>query len=175
VLGRGGLGWGMGLHGARRGRAKREGDDRSPAGVFRIPSAFGRRPPAGATLPFVRVHAHHRWVDDPRSRHYNRLVDDRGVERDWSSAEVLARPDGLYDATLVVDHNPSRQPGAGSAVFVHAWRAPGRPTAGCTALAPDEVRALLAWLVPDAMPVLVQLPRATYRRVQAAWRLPPLA
>jgi D-alanyl-D-alanine dipeptidase len=128
------------------------------------------------TLPFVRVHAHHRWVDDPRSRHYNRLVDARTVERDWSSAEWLARPDGLYDAALVVDHNPPPcHPGAGSAVFVHAWRGPARPTAGCTGLDPTEVRALLAWLDPAAAPILVQLPRATYRRVQVAWRLPPLA
>jgi L,D-peptidoglycan transpeptidase YkuD (ErfK/YbiS/YcfS/YnhG family) len=29
--------------------------------------------------------------------------------------------------------------GAGSAIFVHRWRAPGRRTAGCVAFAPDDL------------------------------------
>src|SRR3546814_17702258 len=41
-IGRGGSGWGIGLHPAQTGGpAKREGDGRAPAGVFTIGEAFG--------------------------------------------------------------------------------------------------------------------------------------
>jgi len=45
VVGAAGLGWGDGLHGfgspGEAGPIKREGDNRSPAGVFRLSSTFG--------------------------------------------------------------------------------------------------------------------------------------
>ena len=42
TIGRGGCGWGMGLHPATDEEPrKREGDGRSPAGVFAIGMAFG--------------------------------------------------------------------------------------------------------------------------------------
>jgi hypothetical protein len=31
---------------------------------------------------------------------------------------------------------------------------------------------VLAWLKPDAVPILVQLPRAEYERLRGAWMLP---
>ena len=48
VVGAAGLGWGDGLHGigspGETGPVKREGDNRSPAGVFRLSSKFGYSP-----------------------------------------------------------------------------------------------------------------------------------
>ena len=61
-----------------------------------------------------------------------------------ASAEVLRRADPLYDIVLITDWNwPRAERGRGSAIFIHAWRKPGHPTAGCVALAPDD----LAWIV----------------------------
>jgi L,D-peptidoglycan transpeptidase YkuD (ErfK/YbiS/YcfS/YnhG family) len=55
VLGQNGLGWGRGLAPVQglRGPVKREGDQRSPAGVFRLSSAFGYA--AGAETSFVKL------------------------------------------------------------------------------------------------------------------------
>jgi hypothetical protein len=39
-------------------------------------------------------------------------------------------------------------------------------------MAEEDLRAVLAWLDPRARPVLVQLPRAEYASLRAAWDLP---
>jgi hypothetical protein len=80
VLGREGYGWGRGVHGGgapagRRGPIKREGDGRSPAGAFEIGTAYGYEAArAGVSLPYVQATPELRCVDDPKSRHYNRVV-----------------------------------------------------------------------------------------------------
>jgi L,D-peptidoglycan transpeptidase YkuD (ErfK/YbiS/YcfS/YnhG family) len=39
-------------------------------------------------------------------------------------------------------------PGRGSAIFVHRWRGPVQPTAGCVALRPDHLRWVAARIAP---------------------------
>ena len=57
------------------------------------------------------------------------------------SHERLARADRQYDLVLITDWNwPRAERGAGSAIFMHAWRGPGKPTAGCVALAAPHLR-----------------------------------
>lgn len=163
TVGHRGLGVGLGLHPAGlAGPAKEEGDRRAPAGVFPIESAFGTKEMKRPRLPYRKTTDSDRWVDDPASSHYNQWVSlaDSGVRRDWQSAEVLRRKDGLYDLALVVGHN--RNPivkGRGSAIFMHRWVAPGRSTIGCTAMDPKDLRGLFDWLDEGKKPVLVQAPR----------------
>ncbi len=125
-------------------------------------------------LPYVALTANVVGVDDARSRYYNRIVRvDQTPDRDWDSAETMRRPDGLYEWGVFVNHNTSpAAPGAGSCIFLHIWRGPDRPTAGCTAMSPDRMVGLVTWLDPKARPVLVQLPREEYGRLAAAWGLP---
>jgi L,D-peptidoglycan transpeptidase YkuD (ErfK/YbiS/YcfS/YnhG family) len=50
---------------------------------------------------------------------------------------------------MITDWNwPRAVPGRGSAIFIHQWRSPGAPTAGCIAMA----RQNLIWLVNGLMP-----------------------
>ena len=175
-LGRGGLAWGRGHHGADlEGPRKKEGDGRSPAGVFSLGEATGyaASAPPGTRLPYREATSSLRCVDDPRSAHYNRLVDEARVTKDWSSAEDMRRPDDLYRLVVWVGYNDDPPvAGAGSCIFLHFRDAPTAVTAGCTAFDHGVLEELLAWLDPAARPVLVQLPRAVYERVQAAWKLP---
>ena len=93
-----------------------------------------------------------------------------GVVRDWSSAEILKRKDGIYDFAIAVGHNRfAVEPGHGSAIFVHSWYGPGVATIGCTAMPKAEVKAILKWLDAKRGPVLVQLPREELKQVE----LPP--
>jgi L,D-peptidoglycan transpeptidase YkuD (ErfK/YbiS/YcfS/YnhG family) len=177
VIGRGGAAWGRGLHGegAPRGRGgprKREGDGASPAGAFALRAAYGYAdaPPKGARLPYTAVDERHVCVDDPRSRHYQTVLDGRAVARDWRSAEQMRRPDALYAWVIDVGHNPQRIAQAGSCIFLHVWRDARTPTVGCTAMAEPVLAELLATLDPDA--VLVLLPRAEYLALAAPWGLP---
>lgn len=163
TLGHRGLGWGIGLHPAGlAGPEKREGDRRAPAGIFVLESAFGTKAFEPRGFPWRRTDGADLWVDDPESSHYNEWVRsvDASLRRDWKSAEVLRREDGLYDFAIVVGHN--RGPvvkGRGSAIFLHAWSAPGNSTIGCTAMEKRRVRELIEWLDASKRPLLVQAPR----------------
>jgi hypothetical protein len=57
---------------------------------------------------------------------------------------------------------------------MHIWKEPGHPTSGCTAMSIGQIENLLAWLDPQAQPVLVQLPQEEYLRYQNSWALPAI-
>jgi L,D-peptidoglycan transpeptidase YkuD (ErfK/YbiS/YcfS/YnhG family) len=178
VVGRNGMAWGSGLHGdaVGEGPVKRECDGRSPAGVFSLSSAFGYAPPEQARdvgLPYVQAVATLECVDDPQSAHYNRIIDRDGVENpDWKSSERMLRDDDQYRWGMVVDHNAQGASASGSCVFLHIWEAPGKGTAGCTAMNSSSMEDLLRRLDAKKRPVLAQLPRAEFERRREAWGLP---
>jgi L,D-peptidoglycan transpeptidase YkuD (ErfK/YbiS/YcfS/YnhG family) len=121
---------------------KREGDGATPAGEHRLvgmlynPARLPR--PVDWALPVTHAD---RWSDDLRDPDYNlmvRLPHRFGHERLW-------RADPLYDLILLTDWNwPEAEPGRGSAIFVHSWRRPRFPTAGCVAFARKD----LLWIAP---------------------------
>lgn len=160
ALGRNGLAWGIGLHQAKPPAVfamKREGDGCSPAGIFRLPFAFGYAENAGEfKLPYRRVTGTMFGIDDVKSRYYNQVVDTAEAARDWTSDETMLRADGLYRLGIFVAHNPGNEPGAGSCIFLHLWRGPGSATAGCTAMAEADLLPILRWLDPEKKPLLVQ-------------------
>jgi D-alanyl-D-alanine dipeptidase len=178
VVGRNGMAWGRGLHGNAigEGPVKQEGDGRAPAGVFSLSSAFGYAPPQRAgdvKLPYIQAVPTLECVDDPRSAHYNRIVGRAAVENpDWISSERMRRDDDQYRWGVVVDHNAEGAPGCGSCVFLHVWEAPGKGTAGCTAMSLSSMENVLRWLDSEKRPLLVQLPQAEFERLRKAWGLP---
>lgn len=170
-LGRTGLAWGLGLHPQQSaGPNKREGDGKSPAGVFSLTHVFGYRDPHNVDgLPFLLVDDRE-CIDDPESDHYNQIVSARQVARDWKSSEIMKID--IYRLGLVVAHNVEHRPGAGSCIFMHRWSKPRGTTAGCTAMPADRLSWLCRWLRHDAHPVLVQLPADSYRTLREEWKLP---
>ncbi|HEY2743265.1 MAG TPA: L,D-transpeptidase family protein [Polyangia bacterium] len=167
VVGRKGLWW---------AEAKREGDLSSPAGRFALGDVTGydEKPPRGLKLRY-------RWADhlvcddDPDDREYNRVIEGRADESRGEEAkpyEKMHRDDELYRFTIFVRHNPERRPGNGSCIFLHVWRGANSPTVGCTAMALEDLRALLLWV--DRKTILVQLPSDQYDKRQREWDLPPL-
>jgi L,D-peptidoglycan transpeptidase YkuD (ErfK/YbiS/YcfS/YnhG family) len=180
VLGKNGLAWGRGLFGTNHGAGPRkiEGDNRVPAGIFRLGSAFGyasARRAAWIKLPYVPLTAEIEGIDDPRSIYYNRLADRSKVARvDWRTSEKMLRADALYKWGFVVAHNPTATPGAGSCIFFHIWKNPSTPTTGCTAMAENDLVRWLRWLDPAAHPLLVQMPHDSYTAFQSKFGLPPV-
>ncbi len=179
VVGRTGAAWGVGLHGrgappGRSGPTKREGDGASPAGVFAVAGTYGyaAAPPEGAGLAYTQVDASWKCVDDPRSSHYNQILDQRTTKPDWTSAEDMRRSDPLYTWVVDVAHNASRGPGDGSCIFLHVWSGPGSSTVGCTAMPAATLAELIAALAPDERPAVVLLPRAEYDALAESWGLP---
>ena len=124
-------------------------------------------------LPYLALSKQIEGIDDPRSRYYNQLVDRSKVARvDWRTSEQMLRNDDLYKWGIVVEHNRAARPGAGSCIFLHVWKGPASPTAGCTAMPENEIVKLLRWLDPAAHPILVQMPRSSYPAFQSKFRLP---
>ena len=102
VVGKKGLGLGRGLVPLEfeGGPEKKEGDNKAPAGVFHLTSAFGYAPAQSANwvkLRYLSLTNQIEGIDDPKSGYYNRLVDRSKVAKvDWASSERMRREDDLY-------------------------------------------------------------------------------
>jgi L,D-peptidoglycan transpeptidase YkuD (ErfK/YbiS/YcfS/YnhG family) len=162
TLGHKGLAWGVGEHTTEAPAGfpiKREGDKCSPAGVFRIPFAFGQAPAAEADwlrLAYTPLTPAIVGVDDPKSRYYNQVVDNSLITPDWDSNEPMQRHGDLYRWGAFIAHNPNGIPDLGSCIFMHLWPGPGKATSGCTAMAGEDLEQVLRWLDPAKEPRLVQ-------------------
>lgn len=121
---------------------KREGDGATPRGAHRIVGCLWRSERGRAPCDWaVPIRPGDLWSDDPGHEDYNLMV--RAPYP--FSHERLRRADPLYDVVLVTDWNwPRAERGRGSAIFVHRWRRPGRPTEGCVGLRPADLRWIVA-------------------------------
>ena len=127
---------------------KREGDGGTPAGLHKIVGMLyrpDRMPkPADWAVPIGPCDL---WSDDVRDPDYNHMV---RAPHDYGH-EVLRRADPMYDLILIVGWNwPHAVRGRGSAIFLHRWRRPGAPTAGCVAMAPDDLLWIARRLRPES-------------------------
>ncbi len=133
---------------------KREGDGRTPSGVYPAQTAFGNAPAIKTGLIYRQATAHDFWIDDIASVQYNQWVsgDVPGV-----SHEKMLRTDGLYNLGAVIEYNTAPiVTGNGSAIFLHIWRDHGtKPTSGCVALGERRLRKLLAWLDAQQKPLII--------------------
>ncbi|NUS45929.1 MAG: hypothetical protein HOQ24_19825 [Mycobacteriaceae bacterium] len=136
------------------GRAS-EGSTRTPAGVWGLTEAFGRRPATRTRMPYRRVDASDWWVSDTKSPKYNTLQRCAPGTCPFNEAagEDLGQAGPVYDHAIVIDYNRNPvTPGAGSAFFLHI--SAGHPTQGCVSMPADNLRAVLAWLDPAQHPVI---------------------
>ena len=133
---------------------KREGDGRTPSGVFPLPLVFGYDATAPTKMPYRQARVEDLWVDDPASPDYNRWVV-RG-ETAALSFERLRRDDDLYQYGIVIAYNTDPVvAGRGSAIFLHLWAGPDSPTAGCVAVTKADLLKILSWLDPAANPMIL--------------------
>ncbi len=137
---------------------KHEGDGATPVGRFalkRVLYRSDRLMPPATKLPIWPIATDDGWCDAPEDPNYNRPV----KLPYGASAENMWREDGLYDLVVVLGHNDDPVlPGAGSAIFMHVAAPAGTPTAGCVALAREDLLA-----------VLRALPSATFIDIRAAF------
>jgi L,D-peptidoglycan transpeptidase YkuD (ErfK/YbiS/YcfS/YnhG family) len=178
-IGRTGAAWGIGLNEPQPGLQKKEGDGRSPAGVFAIGRAFGYATSVPSQLPYAGMTASDYCIDVNESPLYNQIVDARKVGKDAVAKstepmrrDIHANGDQRYKLGFVIEHNPERVAARGSCIFAHLWASAGQVTAGCTAMEELAMRELLEWLDEDLKPVFVLLPRPEYERLRGSWQLP---
>jgi len=123
---------------------KHEGDGATPIGLLPLRSVLYRADRLTAptcAVPVRTIAPHDGWCDDPAHPAYNQPV----PLTINASAEALWRDDPVYDIIGVLGWNDAPvRPGFGSAIFVHVARPDYAPTEGCVALAPDDLRRVLA-------------------------------
>jgi L,D-peptidoglycan transpeptidase YkuD (ErfK/YbiS/YcfS/YnhG family) len=122
---------------------KREGDGKSPAGIWPIRRVMWRADRGGTpqtAFALAPIAPDDGWCDTSTDPNYN-----KPVKHPYRvSAETLWRDDGLYDIIVVLGHNDDPVvAGMGSAIFLHCARADYGATQGCVALAKADLLDLL--------------------------------
>lgn len=179
TLGRHGLGIGRGLVPLSGGPEKKQGDGRTPAGLFSLPEAFGyadaaAAKAAGVRLPYQPLTDRTACVTDAASPLFGRVVGpDARTAAGVTRQERMVRDDRANVWGVVIGHNrDASDPGAGACVFLNMRPASGQPTGGAVGC-PEEVAAgIAAWLDPAAAPVVAVLPERLYREGRQGWGLP---
>lgn len=130
----------------------REGDYRTPKGLFPLGFAFGTENLTDLSIPYRQLNENCYWVDDPESEYYNQWQETTNIT--WNSAEHLIDYATSYRYTVVVNYNMNPiVPYKGSAIFLHC--ATGSYTAGCIAVPTADMREILYWLKEEAAPMIL--------------------
>jgi D-alanyl-D-alanine dipeptidase len=145
----------VGRNGIAELNQKKEGDGKTPSGVFFLKTAFGYKASIDSKMEYKQATSEDVWVDDVNSKNYNHWEKMKDIQ-DAQSFEQMKRDDDLYKAGVVIEYNTQPvTPGLGSAIFLHIWRNSDRPTAGCVAVSQENIFKLLKWLDPSYNPVIV--------------------
>ena len=130
---------------------KLEGDGATPVGRFRLLYGYARADRVINTRSQLALKGTRRddgWCDDIGSPAYNRPVK---LPVSWTH-EKMFRDDRLYDICLVMNYNIHPvQRGVGSAIFFHLTSPCRKPTEGCIAIDPPDMKKLLPYLSPETV------------------------
>lgn len=117
-------------------RLKKEGDGRTPGGLFWVGEPFGSGP---SLPPYVGLEpGRHFCVDDPLSPEYDHIV--LRLPPGTKGEDIAASR--LYRRGLLVKYNGDRNTKSGSCIFIHVWSSERGRTLGCVALAEHDVADL---------------------------------
>lgn len=135
----------------------REGDSKSPIGIFHFTKAFGIAPDPGCTMPYTQVDDTHYWVGDSSSILYNQFTTTKnGAVFDKNESEHIIEYTKPYQYCLNISYNEDGKPGLGSAIFLHCY-SKNSYTGGCVAIPEDDMRQLLRRVQPGCKIVIASL------------------
>jgi L,D-peptidoglycan transpeptidase YkuD (ErfK/YbiS/YcfS/YnhG family) len=124
-------------------KKKKEGDNITPEGTFKIIRVYYRRNKIKNIASLIKkkeIKKKIGWCDDPVSSFYNKEI----KLPSKFSHEKLYRKDNLYDLILVLNYNINPIiKNKGSAIFIHIAKKNYEPTAGCIALKKRDLVELL--------------------------------
>lgn len=135
----------------RNGMGKeKEGDEKTPVGLYTAGLVFGNKSNPGTSLPYIDVTPTMYWVGDSSSPYYNKLADTAAVGDvfDKPSSEHLSAYGAVYNYCVDMGYNPEGTPYKGSALFLHCTN--GYGTAGCVAIPEEDMANVVRYLKAGA-------------------------
>ncbi|EIA07921.1 L,D-transpeptidase [Flavobacterium frigoris] len=144
---------GIGKNGFASPADKREGDGKSPTGVFRLGKLFSYEKQLNTLLENQQTTAEDKWIDDPNSEDYNTYI--KGPTTAKSYENLLLKNDA-YKYCMVVEYNTNPiLKGKGSAIFFHLGIKKPYFTAGCVAIDEENMKSIVNWLDPKLNPSII--------------------
>lgn len=145
---------GIGRKGFATPGKKREGDQMSPSGFFRLGQLFCYDKEVDTRMPHIQTTPEDKWIDDPDSPDYNRHI--RGATSARSFEKLLLNGND-YRYCLVIEYNTHPVvKGNGSAIFMHLSEGELlNSSAGCVVLLQSDMEKLLRWMKPDLKPSIL--------------------
>ena len=123
---------------------KREGDGKSPTGLFALGQLFSYENTINTDLPFIQTFEDDKWIDDSNHPDYNKYI--KGTTT-ATSFEHLHLPGIYYKYCMVIEYNTHPvEKGMGSAIFFHVADEKYSATAGCIAIQESDMSRILRWL-----------------------------
>ena len=123
----------------------REGDVKTPVGVYTFTQAFGIKSDPGCPMGYTQVDDSHYWIGDSNSDGYNLFVSTRDYDGDFDKSEsehIIDYQPG-YEYCLNISWNMDRTPGKGSAIFLHCYTK-RKYTGGCVAIPEAKMREVVS-------------------------------
>ena len=145
---------GIGRKGFAAPGAKREGDNHSPTGLFRLGQLFCYDKNVDTQIPFIQTTPEDKWIDDPNSTDYNRYI--RGTTQAKSFEKLLLNGND-YRYCMVIEYNTHPVvKGNGSAIFLHLSEFDTiNSSSGCVVLLQKDMEKLLKWMNPESNPSIL--------------------
>lgn len=132
----------------------REGDAKTPVGVYTFTQAFGINPDPGSPMGYTQVDASHYWDGDSNSDRYNQLVSTRDyTDFDRKDSEHIIDYALAYKYCLNISWNFDGTPKKGSAIFLHCYTK-NKFTGGCVSLPEDIMRKVVTLVKPDCVVIM---------------------
>ena len=123
---------------------KIEGDNKTPAGIFKFTSIFYRKdriPKIRTKLKKILIEKNMGWCDDSSSKLYNKLIRfpyNFGAEKLWLKQNI-------YDVIIIINYNTKPVvKKKGSAIFLHIAKKNYTPTKGCVAISRNDMNVLIS-------------------------------
>jgi L,D-peptidoglycan transpeptidase YkuD (ErfK/YbiS/YcfS/YnhG family) len=145
---------GIGRKGFAAPGNKREGDQKSPAGFFRLGQLFCYEKGVDTRMPFIQSTPEDKWIDDPNSPDYNRYI--RGTTSAKSYEKLLLNGND-YRFCMSIEYNMHPVvKGMGSAIFLHLSEGKTiNSSSGCVVLLQKDMEQLLRWMKPELKPSIL--------------------
>ena len=122
---------------------KKEGDNITPIGIYKISKIYYRKDRIKklfSKFKLIEIKKNMAWCDDSKSKNYNKLI----KLPSKFTHEKLFRKDEVYDLIIPLNFNTKNiKKNRGSAIFVHVANKKFSPTQGCIALKKENLIYLI--------------------------------